>query len=96
MEGENKRLILSLESMLTALGKSPLTTDLVEMYVNYIKNQEEMRLGTFLPERLYSTHVFYLPVQISSEKAWKQQFAKNSVWKQTAFSSLLSKDSSAL
>lgn len=83
MEGDDKRLVLSMESMLAALGKSPLTTDLVEIYVNYIKNQEEMRLGTFLPERLYSTHVFYLPVQISSEKAWKQQFTKNTVWKQT-------------
>ena len=81
MEPENKRLVLSLESMLAALGKTPLKTDIVDTYVNYIKNQEEMRLGTFLPERLYSVHKFYLPVQISSEKAWKQQFAKNPVWK---------------
>ena len=36
----------------------------------------------FIAEHLYSTHEFYLPVQISSEKAWKRQFAKNSVWKQ--------------
>lgn len=82
MEMENKRPVFSLESMLAALGKKPLTTDIVKTYALYIRNQEEMRLGTFLPERLYSTHAFYLPVQISSEKAWKQQFAKNSVWKQ--------------
>ena len=79
---EQKRLVFSLESMLSALGKAPSTADIVETYVQYIKNQEEMRLGTFLPERLYSTHEFYLPVQISSEKSWKQQFSKNSVWKQ--------------
>lgn len=79
---ENKRLLLSLESMLTAMGKKPLLTDVLKTYVLYVKNQEEMRLGIFLPERLYSTHAFYLPVQISSEKAWKKQFAKNFVWKQ--------------
>lgn len=82
-EPENKRMFFSLESMLNALGKKPLTTDIVKTYALYIRNQEEMRQGMFLPERLYSTHAFYLPVQISSEKAWKLQFAKNSVWKQT-------------
>ena len=80
---EDKRMVFSLESMLTALGKKPQVTDIVKTYLLYIRNQEEMRLGTFLPERLYSTHEFYLPVQISSEKAWKKQFAKNSVWKKT-------------
>lgn len=80
---EDKRTVFSLESMLTALGKKPQVTDIVKTYMLYIKNQEEMRLGTFLPERLYSVHEFYLPVQVSSEKAWKKQFVKNSVWKQT-------------
>lgn len=81
---ENRRLLFSIASMLDALGKNVYCEgdDIVGLYVAYIRNQEEMRLGTFLPERLYSTHAFYLPVQISSEKAWKQQFAKNSVWKQ--------------
>jgi len=31
---------------------------------------------------MYSLHSFYLPVQVSSEKAWKKQFEKNTVWKQ--------------
>lgn len=79
---ENRRVLFSLESMLSALGKKPEITDLVKIYLLYIKNQEEMRLGTFLPERLYSIHSFYLPVQLSAEKAWKKQFAKNAVWKQ--------------
>ncbi len=79
---ENKRLVFSLESMLSALGKKPPVKDIVKTYVLYIKNQEEMRQGAFLPERLYSVHEFYLPVQLSSEKAWRQQFLKNSVWKQ--------------
>jgi len=47
----------------------------------YIKNQEEMRQGTFLPTHLYGIHSFYLPVQLSSEKAWKKQFDKNTLWK---------------
>ncbi len=79
---EHKRLVLSLESMLAAMGKKPLVTDVLKTYMLYVRNQEEMRLSTFLPERLYSTHAFYLPVQISSEKAWKLQFSKNSFWKQ--------------
>ena len=79
---ENKRILFSLASMLDALGKDLMSSDIVKDYMLYIKNQEEMRLGTFLPERMYSVHEFYLPVQISSEKAWKKQFAKNSVWKQ--------------
>lgn len=82
MDMENKRMLFSMESMLVALGKSPEITDMVKTYLLYIKNQEEMRLGTFLPERLYSVHSFYLPVQLSSEKAWKKQFDKNTVWKQ--------------
>jgi len=79
---ENKRLLFSMESMLSALGKKPAVTDIVKTYLLYIKNQEEMRHGTFLPERLYSVHKFFLPVQISSEKAWRKQFVQNSVWKQ--------------
>lgn len=79
---ENRRLLLSLESMLAALGKAPEVNDIVKTYLLYIKNQEEIRLGTFLPERLYSVHSFYLPVQLSSEKAWKKQFVKNTFWKQ--------------
>lgn len=79
---ENKRVLFSMESMLTALGKAPEYNDIVKTYVAYVRNQEEMRLGTFLPERLYSVHRFYLPVQISSEKAWNRQFKKNTVWKQ--------------
>ena len=81
---ENRRLLFSVASMLEALGKKVFCEgdDIVGLYVSYIRNQEEIRLGTFLPERLYSSHSFYLPVQISSEKAWKNQFKKNTVWKQ--------------
>ena len=82
MSMENKRLLLSMESMLAALGKTPEIRDMVKTYLLYIRNQEELRLGTFFPERMYSFHSFYLPVQVSSEKAWKKQFEKNNVWKQ--------------
>lgn len=82
MGAEDRRLLFSLESMLSALGKVPETDDIIKTYLLYIKNQEEIRLGIFLPEHLYSIHSFYLPVQISSEKAWKKQFEKNTVWKQ--------------
>jgi len=82
MSMENKRVLFSMESMLTALGKNLEIKDMVKTYLLYIRNQEEMRLGTFLPERMYSFHSFYLPVQLSSEKAWKKQFEKNTVWKQ--------------
>lgn len=79
---ESRRMLFSLESMLSALGKAPEEKDVIKTYLLYIKNQEEMRLGTFLPERLYSIHSFYLPVQLSEEKAWKKQFEKNTFWKQ--------------
>ena len=81
---DNKRILFSMESMFSALGKMPEyeEDDIVKMYLSYIRNQEEMRLGTFVPEHLYSVHMFYLPVQISSEKAWDKQFKKNTVWKQ--------------
>ena len=80
---ENKRILFSMESMFSALGRMPEyeEDDIVKMYLSYIRNQEEMRLGTFVPEHLYSVHMFYLPVQISSEKAWKKQFKKSTVWK---------------
>lgn len=80
-EDKNRILLFSLESMLAALGKTPDTTDMVRCYLSYIKNQEEMRQGTFLPTHLYGIHSFYFPVQISSEKAWKKQFKKNTLWK---------------
>lgn len=80
---ENKRILLSMASMLEALGKRVFCEDddIVNLYMDYIRNQEEIRLGTFLPERMYSRHSFYLPVQISSEKAWKKLFYKNTEWK---------------
>ena len=70
-----------MESMLVALGKTPDCSDMIKTYLLYIRIAEEMRLGSFLPERLYSIHSFYLPVQLSEEKAWKKQFEKNTVWK---------------
>ncbi|MBR6642816.1 MAG: hypothetical protein IKL28_04045 [Lachnospiraceae bacterium] len=83
MDVECRKRLFSLESMLAALGKAPKEQDMVKTYLAYIKNQEEMRFGTFLPERLYSVHCFYLPVQLSGEAAWKSQFEKNTVWKQS-------------
>lgn len=82
MEVDNTRMPFSMESMLSALGKQPDKEDMLSTYSMYIKNQEDMRHGRFLPERLYSTHSFYLPVQISGEKAWKKYFRKNTFWKQ--------------
>ena len=82
MDMEHRKTIFSMESMLAALGKTPEIKDMVKTYLMYVKNQEEMRQGTFLPERLHSVHSFYLPVQLSDEKAWKRQFEKNTVWKQ--------------
>ncbi|MBP3569894.1 MAG: hypothetical protein J6K04_12105 [Lachnospiraceae bacterium] len=82
MDMENRKLLFSMESMLAALGKTPDNSDMIKTYLLYIRNQEEMRLGTFLPERLYSIHSFYLPVQLSEEKAWKKQFESNTIWKQ--------------
>lgn len=82
MDMQNRRRLFSIESMLTALGKKMDLEDMVKTYRLYLKNHEEMRLGTFFPEQLYSTHSFYLPVQISSEQAWQKQFEKNTVWKQ--------------
>lgn len=79
---EQKRKLFSMESMLVALGKAPDNVDMIKTYLLYIRNHEEIRLGSFIYEKLYSVHSFYLPVQISGEKAWKKQFAKNSVWKQ--------------
>ena len=78
---ESKRTIFSMESMLAALGKTPEYNDIIKTYLMYIRNQEEIRLGTFLPERLYSIHSFFLPAQISNTKAWKKQFKKNTIWK---------------
>ncbi len=82
MNQETPRALFSLESMLAALGKAPDEKDMVKTYLLYVKNQEEMRFGTFLPERLYSMHSFYLPVRLSGEKAWKKQFEKNTIWMQ--------------
>ena len=75
--------IFSLESMFHAVGKSMPTREMVENYLLYIKNLEDMRFGRFVSEQLYSTHCFYLPVRISGEKDWKKQFKKNVVWKES-------------
>lgn len=76
------RILFSLESMLGALGKRPESTDVIKTYLLYVKNQEEMRHGNFIPDRLLSIHSFYLPVQLSGESAWAKHFRKNTVWKQ--------------
>ncbi len=82
MSVDTRRMLFSLESMLAALGKRPEDTDMIKTYLLYVKNQEEMRHGNFFPERLYSIHSFYLPVQLSGESAWTKQFRKNTVWQQ--------------
>lgn len=82
MSVESGRILFSLESMLAALGKKPECTDIIRTYLLYVKNQEEMRHGNFFPDRLYSIHSFYLPVQLSGEVAWMNQFRKNVMWQQ--------------
>ncbi|MBO5353219.1 MAG: hypothetical protein J6A77_07955 [Lachnospiraceae bacterium] len=82
MSVESGRILFSLESMLAALGKRPECTDIIKTYLLYVKNQEEMRHGNFFPDRLYSIHSFYLPVQLSGEAAWTSQFRKNLMWQQ--------------
>ncbi len=82
MDIKNKRYFFSMESMLTALGKQPDDEDIIKDYLLYIKNHEDMRLGIFIAECLYSVHSLYLPVQFSENAAWSKQFEKNTVWKQ--------------
>ena len=73
--------VFSLESMFFAVGKVIPTKELVENYVQYIKNIEEMRFGRFVSEEIHSVHTFYVPVRLSGEKDWKLQFKNNTVWK---------------
>ncbi len=74
-------VIFSLESMFAAAGKTMPEGNLIENYLTYIKNIEDMRFGRFLSEDAYSVHSFYLPVQISGDKEWRKQFEDNTVWK---------------
>lgn len=82
MDIQSSRHYFSMESMLTVLGKQPEEEDIIKNYLLYIKNHEDMRLGTFIADCLYSVHSFYLPVQFSEKAAWSKQFEKNAVWKQ--------------
>lgn len=82
MDVKYSRYFFSMESMLEALGKQPEDEDIIKTYLLYIKNHEEMRLGTFIAEQLYSIHSLYLPVQFSEPSAWAKQFEKNTIWKQ--------------
>ncbi len=79
---ENGRYLFTMESMLSALGKKPEYDDMIKTYLLYVKNHEDMRMGSFIAERLYSIHSLYLPVQLSDENAWTKQFEKNTIWKQ--------------
>lgn len=81
MDIKSSRYFFSMESMLEALGKQPEEEDIIKNYLLYIKNHEEMRIGTFLAERPYSIHSLYLPVQFSETMAWEKQFEKNTIWK---------------
>ena len=73
--------VFSLESMFCATGKTVPTKELVENYLLYIRNLEDIRFGRFVSDTVYSEHRFYLPVRISGEKDWKKQFKENTVWK---------------
>lgn len=79
---EDNFILFSMESMMVALGKTLEVKDMVKTYLLYIRNMEEMRLGMFVPDRVFSVHSFYLPVQLSDEAAWKKHFKNNSIWKQ--------------
>ncbi len=79
--GENAtKLIYSVESMLTALGKKNAETDFAT-YRDYIKNAEDLRFGRFDDNTIHSIHTFRLPISYNSEKAWEINFAGNTMWK---------------
>lgn len=82
MDIRSSRHFFSMESMLAVLGKQPEEEDIIKNYLLYIKNHEDMRLGRFIADCLYSVHSFYLPVLFSEKTAWSKQFEKNAVWKQ--------------
>lgn len=76
--------VFSLESMFYSAGKTLPGKELVENYVQYIRNIEDMRFGRFVSDTVHSVHTFYLPVKLSGEKDWKKQFKKNTMWKEVA------------
>lgn len=78
---ENNRLVFSIGSMLHALGKSDVAAT-VEGYRDYIVNAEALRFGRYEDNSIVGVHYFLLPVRYNSEKAWKKNFKKNSLWSQ--------------
>lgn len=74
--------VFSLESMFYSAGKTVPGKELVENYVQYIRNLEDIRFGRFVSDTVHSVHTFYLPVELSGEKDWKRQFEKNTMWKE--------------
>lgn len=82
-------VVYSLTSMLLALGKDRKRIfDSAEgkqigifVYRTYIRTAEAVRFGQFREGRMEERLYFYLPVRISSEKAWKKQFKNNRIWK---------------
>ena len=74
------RVIYSIESMLTALGKTNATTNF-ETYRDYIKNAEDLRFGRFDDNTIHSIHTFRLPLSYNSESAWEKNFSGNTMWK---------------
>lgn len=74
--------VFSLESMFYSAGKIMPSKELVENYVQYIRNLEDIRFGRFVSDTVHSVHTFYLPVKLSGEKDWKKQFKKNTMWKE--------------
>ncbi len=79
-ESNPTRIVYSIESMLTALGKVNAETNF-ETYRDYIKNAEDLRFGRFDDNRIHSIHTFRIPMSYNSESAWEKNFAGNTMWK---------------
>lgn len=80
MSSQGKRLVYSVNSMLYALGKSCVIPS-TDSYIDYILNAEELRFGRYEDNKVFGIHYLMLPVRYNSEKAWKANFKKNSLWR---------------
>ncbi|MCQ2537012.1 MAG: hypothetical protein MJ124_01305 [Lachnospiraceae bacterium] len=79
---ENKALVFSINSMLYALGKNNVTPS-TDSYRDYVLNAEALRFGRYEDNTVVGVHYLMLPLRYNSEKAWKSNFKKNSLWKKS-------------
>lgn len=78
-EQDTKRVIFSISSMLHALGKKSVQAS-PEAYRDYVLNAEALRFGRYEDNVVVGIHYLTLPIRYNSEKAWKKNFKKNSMW----------------